>query len=129
MEVTPFLEPGDKAAAGMWYIISPEGVSPCERVGHACLTLNRSTEKKGEGEPEQLELANETVVVVAGATPSGPFEDVYYLKLCEFVWMKMFLTMFTYLFSINSRLSFICRDVGSILDWFQFPENMKQGAF
>lgn len=90
MEVTPFLEPGDKAAAGMWYIISPEGVSPCERVGHACLTLNRSTEKKGEGEPEQLELANETVVVVAGATPSGPFEDVYYLKLSYdgFSWSK-----------------------------------------
>ncbi len=87
MEVVPFLEPGDKAASGLWYLISPDGDGPCPRVGHACLVLGKSIEDRpaaaGNRELKEPSPNGETVVIVAGATPCGPFQDVYTLELCK----------------------------------------------
>ncbi len=90
MEVIPFLEPGDKASTGLWYLISPDGENPCPRVGHACLVQATKKTKNEDDGPntsnngERHDGASfllENVVIVAGATPSGPFNDVYHLRL------------------------------------------------
>eukprot|EP00794_Sanderia_malayensis_P005610 gene5610-6300_t len=86
MEVIPFLEPGDKAALGLWYIISPTKKLLAQ--GHTC---KRSGGPSQGADGEEARFDGEKVIIVAGATPSGPFGDVYILELSKksFIWTKL----------------------------------------
>ena len=77
-DVHPILDPGQIPSRGIWYALSPEGsqnecgdpcaASPCPRVGAGANFLQ---DGKNRG----------TIFVSAGATPEGPYSDLYQLTL------------------------------------------------
>ena len=85
MEVIPFLDFDCIASPGVWYLMSTEGEGPSARVGHASLVCRCPLQQEQAGLDASSAIATR-VVVVAGATPSGPFNDVYYLELCKYEW-------------------------------------------
>lgn len=70
-EVHPILEPGQPPNAGVWYALSPESAAetatPSARVG---VCANSVARERGGG-----------VVLSAGATPEGPYSDLYKLDI------------------------------------------------
>lgn len=68
-DLHPILDAGQAPRPGVWYALSPEGESeaPCARVG-ACASF-----LPGEN--------GGRVVLTCGATPEGPFSDMYQLTL------------------------------------------------
>lgn len=70
-DVHPILEPGQSPSRGIWYAIAPEGgqpVGPSPRVG-ANANFIQIGERVGK------------VLLSAGATPEGPYSDLYQLTL------------------------------------------------
>ena len=86
MEVIPFLDFDCIASPGVWYLMSTDGEGPSARVGHASLVCHCPPQQEQAGLVDSTSATTTRVVVVAGATPSGPFNDVYYLELCEYDW-------------------------------------------
>ena len=68
-DLHPILDAGQTPRPAVWYALSPEGESdaPCARVG-ACASF-----LPGEN--------GGRVVLTCGATPEGPFSDMYQLTL------------------------------------------------
>lgn len=69
-ELHPILGPGQHPATGIWYAVSPEDCkddSPPAKVG-ACAVGGA---EKG------------SVLLSAGATPDGPYSDLYQLTISE----------------------------------------------
>ena len=85
MEVIPFLDFDCIASPGVWYLMSTDGEGPSARVGHASLVC-RCPQQEQAGLVDASSPTTTRVAVVAGATPSGPFKDIYYLELCEYEW-------------------------------------------
>ena len=76
-DVHPILEPGQRPSKGVWYAVAPEGgraasgsqdSGPCPRVGAGANFLQAG------------EVAGR-VLLSAGATPEGPYSDLYQLLL------------------------------------------------
>ena len=79
------LDAGCQAVLGMWYLLAVEGDGPSARVGHAnvsCQCPVSDSCEKGDGASADTVISN--LLIVGGATPSGPFNDVYNLELCTF---------------------------------------------
>ena len=79
MDVTPILEAGEPAKPNIWYALSPDGHGPCQRVGHACVVFPRESPEKSEVDGNKD--LGDTLIIIGGATPSGPFKDVYLLEM------------------------------------------------
>lgn len=75
MEIHPILEQSDSLKPDLWYVISPEGEAPSVRVGHTCTFLT------GVQGSEESPSKCGRVVVIGGANPDGPFDDVFVLDL------------------------------------------------
>ncbi|XP_002741551.1 uncharacterized protein LOC100373945 [Saccoglossus kowalevskii] len=74
MELHAILEPGDTPTAGMWYVLSPKGEPPSMRVGHTITFIPGKDDKQGK------------MLLVGGANPSGPFNDLHILNLEFYEW-------------------------------------------
>lgn len=86
MEITPMLDAGSRASQGIWYLLSAENEGPCPRVGHASLVVNHRFKDVAQGSVAAGAASQEnqgSMVIVAGATPSGPFNDVYFLEISK----------------------------------------------
>ena len=85
MELTPILDFGSRASPGMWYLLATSGDGPCARVGHACCRATTSVDSENcEGNVQRMpQDKRNNLAIVAGATPAGPFSDVYFLELCK----------------------------------------------
>lgn len=76
MEVHPILDDLDNIKPNLWYVLSPSGEGPSVRVGHTCTYLGR----KSEGTQSERKLKG-NVLIIGGANPDGPFDEVYILEL------------------------------------------------
>ena len=68
-DVHPILEPGQSPKIGIWYALSPESedATPSARVG-ACANFTATAE-------------GGNLILSGGATPEGPYADLYKLEL------------------------------------------------
>ena len=81
------LDAGCKATQGMWYLLAAENNGPCPRVGHASMVLKHRYQNGGdEDETQDTKRGKQNrLILVGGATPAGPFNDVYLLTLRKFI--------------------------------------------
>lgn len=80
------LDAGCRASPGMWYLLAVSGDGPSPRVGHACCLgtpCSKSENVEDEEQPTSWEKQY-GLIIVGGATPAGPFSDVYILEICKY---------------------------------------------
>ena len=83
------LDAGCQALPGMWYLLAAEGEGPCPRVGHACCVVattqcQHEKDKDGTAGAEgNSQNKQQDIIILGGATPDGPFNDMYFLELCK----------------------------------------------
>lgn len=77
MEVHPILDDLDNIKPNLWYVLSPSGEGPSVRVGHTCTYLGGKSEDAHQSDKK----LKGNVLIVGGANPDGPFDEVYTLEL------------------------------------------------
>ena len=99
------LDAGCQASPGMWYLLAVSGDGPSPRVGHAsCLASPCIQNENVEDEERPTSCEKQQgLIIVGGATPAGPFSDVYFLELCKY--LSMFVLLLT---SIHSLFLLVC---------------------
>ena len=82
MEVHPILDDLENIKPNLWYVLSPGGEGPSVRVGHTC------TYQGWKSEGTQSENPEGRVLIIGGANPDGPFDEVYILDLGNICLLK-----------------------------------------
>jgi hypothetical protein len=75
MEVHPILDDLDNIKPNLWYVLSPSDEGPSVRVGHTCSYFG------GKNDPNSRKKPKGNVLIIGGANPDGPFDEVYVLEL------------------------------------------------
>ncbi|XP_033098437.1 rab9 effector protein with kelch motifs-like [Anneissia japonica] len=76
MELHPILEAYDIPNPGIWYVLSARGVPPSMRVGHTCVFVPGSGEKR----------SGSKLLIIGGANPSGSFGEAHSLDFDQYEW-------------------------------------------
>lgn len=74
MELHPIVESLSELRPNIWCVLSPSGDGPSERVGHTCLFFGG----KNDGD---LHRDRSQILIIGGANPDGPFNEVYSIDI------------------------------------------------